>query len=186
MEWAELMDSVMVSDSNTIGLLQIMAAVLLPFALCFPIASIYKHVQKNNSYSTSFLMSLYLFAPLASMVTILIGNNVARAFGLVGALSIIRFRNALKDPLDAVFIFWCLVVGMACGTESYAQAVAIVLLCSFMLWVIDALGIARPRYYDSVLKVVTDSKQPDIGESIESRLRSKIKSFNKINEYFHE
>ena len=53
------------------------------------------------------------------MVIMTIGNSIARAFALVGALSIIRFRTVIKDPKDIVFIFWSLATGMVCGTGQY-------------------------------------------------------------------
>ena len=58
------------------------------------------------------------------MVIMIIGNNLARAFALVGALSIIRFRTVVKDNKDTAYIFWALAVGMASGTGSYFLALA--------------------------------------------------------------
>jgi uncharacterized membrane protein YhiD involved in acid resistance len=182
--WDELLASVMISDNNTLGIMQITSALILPFLLTFPIVFVYRSVQKNNNFSSSFIMTLFLFASLSSTVTMLIGNNIARAFGLVGALSIIRFRTALKDPLDAVFIFWALCMGMAAGTGYYLLAVSTVVLCSAMLIIVKGTGIATPRFYDSVLKVVVNNKNEDVTKNVESSLKKSIGSYQKINEYF--
>lgn len=182
--WDELLASVLISDANTLGLAQIFLAMIYPFILAFPLAWVYRYVQKNNNFSSSFIMSLFLFATLSSVMTILIGNNIARAFGLIGALSIIRFRSALKDPLDAVFIFWSLAIGMASGTGYYLLAAATCILCSAMMVLLKAIGVARPKYFDSVLKVVADSRNKTIDSQIENTLRHSKGRYEKMNEYF--
>ncbi len=84
---------------------------------------IYKHTHQGLSYSRSFVVMLVLLAIVASIAMMVIGNNIAKAFALVGALSIIRFRTVIKDTRDIVFIFSSLVSGMASGTSSYFIAV---------------------------------------------------------------
>jgi uncharacterized membrane protein YhiD involved in acid resistance len=65
------------------------------------------------------MLTLVFLTIIISLVMMIIGNNVARAFALVGALSIIRFRTVVKDTKDTAYIFMCLCAGMACGTSSY-------------------------------------------------------------------
>ena len=150
-----LLNSLMVSDTNSLGLLDIVLAMGIPFLLSFPITFIYRHTQRHNNYSTSFIHAIFLFSTLSAIITLLIGSNIARAFGLVGALSIIRFRNALKDPLDAVYIFWALAVGMACGTGFYMAAVFLVIMCAGRVMILHHSGYGTPRSVDSILKVLT-------------------------------
>ena len=183
----ELFASLLVSDSNTLGLAQILVALILPFLLTFPIVFVYRKIQKNNNFTSSFILTLFLFATLSSAITMLIGNNIARAFGLVGALSIIRFRTALKDPLDAIFIFYTLSVGMAAGTGYYMLAFTIVTVVSCMLLFLNAIGISRPRYFDSILKVVintNDDAKNELSRNLESTLSKSTKDYKRINEYF--
>ena len=74
---------------------------------------------------------------IVCMVIMTIGNNIARAFALVGALSIIRFRTVIKDTRDIIYIFWSLAAGMACGTGSYFIALAssvIITITAFILY----------------------------------------------------
>ena len=122
------MHYLMVSDTNTLGLVDIVLAMVIPFLLSFPVSWVYRITQTNHSYSVHMVRSIFLFATLTSIVTMLIGSNIARAFGLVGALSIIRFRNALKSPIDAVYIFWALTIGMAAGTGFFMAAAVLVAL----------------------------------------------------------
>lgn len=84
--------------------------------LCgFFIMYLYRLTYQGPSYSQSFAGSLVILSMLTAIVIMVIGNNLARAFGLVGAMSIIRFRTAIKDPQDIVYIFFSLATGMAAG-----------------------------------------------------------------------
>lgn len=92
--------------------------------LCgFFIMYLYRITYQGPSYSPSFASSLVILAMLTAVVIMVIGNNLARAFGLVGAMSIIRFRTAIKDPQDIVYIFFSLASGMAAGAGLYLVAV---------------------------------------------------------------
>ncbi len=73
-------------------------------------------------YSKKFNITLVTMTLVTTMVMIVIGNNLALSLGMVGALSIIRFRTAIKDSRDAVYIFWALVVGICCGAGDYQVA----------------------------------------------------------------
>ncbi len=86
------------------------------------IAWLYKTTYQGPGFSQNFSSSLILLPMITALVIMIIGNNLARAFGLVGALSIIRFRTALKEPLDIVYVFFALAVGMAAGIGCYMMA----------------------------------------------------------------
>jgi len=116
------------------------------------ISLFYRHTGRINVYSASFIMAMPLFGCLSSIITLLIGSNIARAFGLVGALSLIRFRTAVKEPLDTIFLFWCLAVGMACGTGFYLAASMIVCLCAFYMWILYQIKFAQSFKVFLVLK----------------------------------
>lgn len=87
-------------------------------------SAIYKYTHKGLSYSQSFMLTIVFISVIVSIVMMVIGNNLARAFALVGALSIIRFRTVVKDTKDMAFIFMSLAAGMAAGTSSYFLAIA--------------------------------------------------------------
>ncbi len=86
------------------------------------IASLYKYTYKGLNYSSSFNISLVMLTMITAIVIMVIGNNLARAFGMVGAMSIIRFRTAVKDASDIMFIFFSLAIGLAAGVKLYAIA----------------------------------------------------------------
>lgn len=98
-------------------------SMLLAFVLGQLIAWIYAWSHSGLSYSKSFTQSLVLMTLVVSLVMFVIGNSIVTAFGLLGALALIRFRNVLKDTRDTVFVFIALVVGMAVGSQRYMAAI---------------------------------------------------------------
>ena len=92
-------------------ILNIVVALLCGLA----IAWLYKHTYRGPGYSIAFVNSLVFLTMITAVMILAIGNNLARAFGLVGAMSIIRFRTAVKETQDIVYIFFVLAIGMAAG-----------------------------------------------------------------------
>ncbi len=102
---------------------EIVINLMLAFSLGLVISYVYKKTHKGLSYSQSFMITNVFVSVIVCMVIMIIGNNLARAFALVGALSIIRFRTVVKDTKDTAYIFWSLAAGMASGTGSYFLAI---------------------------------------------------------------
>ena len=116
---------------------EIILNLILSFFLGLLISFVYKSTHKGMSYSQSFMITNIFICLIVCMVIMIIGNNLARAFALVGALSIIRFRTVIKDTKDTAYIFWSLAGGMACGTGSYFIAIIgsiIISIVSFILF----------------------------------------------------
>ena len=111
---------------------EIIINLLISFVLGLVISFVYKKTHKGLSYSQSFVVTNIFIAVIVCMVIMIIGNNLARAFALVGALSIIRFRTVVKDTKDTAYIFWSLAVGMAAGTGSYFLALAGTVIITFI------------------------------------------------------
>ncbi len=111
-------------------------SLLMAFVLAQVVAWVYTWTHTGLSYSRSFTQSLLLMAVVVTLVMFVIGNNIITAFGLIGAMAIIRFRNVLKDTRDTVFVFFVLILGMATGTQRYMTSivgtVAFVLLALYM------------------------------------------------------
>ena len=107
------------------------------------ISLIYRVTYRGPSYSYTFVNALILLTMITAVVMLVIGNNLARAFGLVGAMSIIRFRTAVRDTLDIVFIFFALSIGLAAGTGATGIAVVATLVVGFVIWVLLSSGFGR-------------------------------------------
>ncbi|MCK4716381.1 MAG: DUF4956 domain-containing protein, partial [Candidatus Marinimicrobia bacterium] len=107
---------------------QVIVNMVVAFICGLLISIIYRWTYSGPTYSVTYLNSLIVLSMITSIVIMVIGNNLARAFGLVGAMSIIRFRTAIKDTQDIVFIFFSLAVGMASGVGMHLIALFGVLL----------------------------------------------------------
>jgi len=113
------------SGPASVGVVEtVLLCALLGVVLGQVIAWAYTFTHTGLSYSRSFTQSLVLLTMVVSLVMLVIGNNIITAFGLIGALAIIRFRNVLKDTRDMVFVFLSLVIGMAIGSGKYLTASA--------------------------------------------------------------
>ncbi|HEL0004446.1 TPA: DUF4956 domain-containing protein [Streptococcus equi subsp. zooepidemicus] len=99
-------------------LLHIVAAALLSVMIYIS----YAYTHTGTAYSKKFNVSLMTLTVLTATVMTVIGNNVALSLGMVGALSVVRFRTAIKDSRDTVYIFWTIVVGICCGVGDYTVA----------------------------------------------------------------
>lgn len=82
----------------------------------------YKFSHSGAIYSARFNVSLLMLTMVTTLIMNVIGNNIALSLGMVGALSIVRFRTAVKDPRDTAYIFWCIAVGISCGVSYYVMA----------------------------------------------------------------
>jgi uncharacterized membrane protein YhiD involved in acid resistance len=130
----------------------ILLSLLLAFVLGQLLAWAYCWTHSGLSYSRSFTQSLLLITMVVSLVMIVIGNNIITAFGLIGALAIIRFRNVLKDTRDTVFIFLALVQGMAVGSQRHATAIVGTLVLLLVLFYIHWTDFGSRGHFDGFLR----------------------------------
>ena len=134
------------------------------------IALVYRFIYKGPSYSVTYVNSLVLLALVTSVVMLVIGNNLARAFGLVGAMSIIRFRTAVRDVQDIVFIFFSLAIGMASGVGLHVIALVGTITISIISIILVTFNFGAPRkreYLIQVTYVASPENENEIKEDIE-------------------
>ena len=118
------MEIVNIQDlTSEFSILDVVLVLALSFALSAYIGWIYQKTHRGTSYTQSFVFTLVLNGMVVALVMMIVGSNIARAFSLVGALSIIRFRNAVRETRDVGFIFFTMAIGMAVGTKFYLLAV---------------------------------------------------------------
>ena len=141
------------SNAESFTIYDILLTTILSFVLSLVIGFTYQNTYKGSSYSQSYVHTLALMAMVVAVIMLVIGSNIARAFTLVGALSIVRFRNAVKDTRDVGFIFFAMAIGMACGTRFYLIAViATVIICS-LLWIMVKLDFFAKDVRERMLKI---------------------------------
>ena len=134
-------------QGDQLSTVEVVLALILNLICTFGIITTYRYTHKSTSYSQGYVHSLALLGLITTLIMVVIGSNIARAFSLVGALSIIRFRNAIKDTRDVAYIFFVMAVAMACGTRFYTMAIiATGINCTVMLALfISNFGSARDR-----------------------------------------
>lgn len=130
---------------------------LLSALVCGIILSlIYRATYRGPSYSISYVNALVLLTLISALVILVIGNNLARAFGLVGAMSIIRFRTAIRDTMDMVFIFMSLAIGMACGIGLNMVALLGVAVAGVVVIALTYTHFGAPRKRFYLLQITYD------------------------------
>jgi len=139
---------------NTFGLIEVFVALGLSSALLLMLAYFYRQSHRGLSYSASFVHAMVLLGFTVAMIMLIIGSNIARAFTLVGALSIIRFRNPVKDSRDVAFIFMAMAIGMAVGTGFYVAAVVFTFFASFMAYALSRFDIGSSSRREQLLKLL--------------------------------
>lgn len=149
----------MIEEFQNIDLVQLnVYTVLMNLAVSLAcgiiIALVYRFIYKGPSYSASYVNSLVLLAIITTLVIMVIGNNLARAFGLVGAMSIIRFRTAVRDVQDIVYIFFALAVGMASGVGLYAIAISGTILICLVSVVLVTFNFGAPGKSEYILQII--------------------------------
>jgi hypothetical protein len=132
---------------------QLLAALGVALALGLLISLIYMKTHKTKTPSQSFALTLVLLPTVITVIILLVGNNVAWAFSLAGAFSIIRFRSSPGDPKDITFVLFSMAVGLAAGMGFLLYAVAVgILLCAVML-ALDATKFGQAKGTEKKLKI---------------------------------
>lgn len=134
----------------------------LSSVLTIVIAYVYRATHHGISYSQSYVQTLVLLGILVSLIMLVVGSNIARAFTLVGALSIVRFRNAVKETRDVGFIFFAMAIGMATGTRFYLLAAIATVVISLVVLVMDRFDMFSLDVQSQIVKV---QLAPDVDPS---------------------
>jgi uncharacterized membrane protein YhiD involved in acid resistance len=138
----------------------IVLTIVLSFVLSLLIGYVYQRTHRGVAYSQSYVQTVVLMAMVVGIIMLVIGSNIARAFTLVGALSIVRFRNAVKETRDVGYIFFAMAIGMACGTRFYLLAViATVVICA-LLWAMDHFNFFAKESASHLLKIRLPADMP--------------------------
>ena len=122
------------------------------------ISKIYLKTYSGFSFDKTFSFTLILLTVIVSLVMMVISTNIALSLGLLGSLSIIRFRTVVKDTKDTAYIFWALAVGMASGTGSYFLALAGTAMISVIALILHQTNFGSFIKSEFILQFVLQSK----------------------------
>jgi uncharacterized membrane protein YhiD involved in acid resistance len=161
-------------------LVSVIYAFLLSFVLGTAIAVIYVKSFQGLSYSRNFLHALVLCPIVISIAMQAIGDNVARGIGMIGALSLMRFRTNIKDPRDMFFVFASMTVGLACGVHAYGISLIGVMCFALAVYVLSKTPFAYGPHYDGLLRLNL-SRGGEEQRQLESALSESCKHFALIS-----
>jgi uncharacterized membrane protein YhiD involved in acid resistance len=142
------------------SVLDVVLCLVVSFVLSAFIGWIYKITHKGSSYTQSFVVTLVLNGMVVALVMMIVGSNIARAFSLVGALSIIRFRNAVKETRDVGFIFFTMAVGMAVGTKFYLLAIVAAIVINLIMLLMTRFNWYAREMANQILRVQIPASLP--------------------------
>lgn len=139
--------------SGNITFLDASFVLLLSFALALSLSWVYRYTHRGVSYSQGYVHTLVIITTVVSLIMLIIGSNIARAFTLVGALSVIRFRNAVKESRDVGFIFMGLAIGMAVGTRFYVMSIFSTAILSAFVVALYKFNLFAKEIRERILRV---------------------------------
>lgn len=148
-------------------------SMLTAFVCGMIIYLIYRYFYKGVIYDHNFNILLVLTSMITCFIVIVISSNVVLSLGMVGALSIVRFRTAVKDPLDVGFLFWTVAVGITCGAGLYIISLAATVMISFVYMLLTRVR-NRKRAYLLIVKY-RENAQEEVAKVIH-RLRKVLKN----------
>lgn len=132
---------------------------LLDLILLLIITWVYKKTHTGISYSKLLTRTIIMTGLVTAGIVVAVGSNIARAFTLVGALTIIRFRTAIKEPMDVSYLFFAITVGMAVGTRTYTLAVYMTLFISLIMIILKYVDFGAKRDSEEILRIVMPSSK---------------------------
>ena len=132
---------------------EMITSLIVAFICCALFAFVYRITHRGLSYSISYVQTLFVMGITTSIIMLILGSNIARAFSQVGALSIIRFRNAVKETRDVGFLFMCMAAGMAAGTGFYTVAILFTLFACLMMYLLARFHVGVKSGREMVLTV---------------------------------
>lgn len=144
--------SVVEEFSGTLSTGDLFFSLLTAFIAALLISYIYKKTYTGVAYTKSFLLSLILLSMVTSLVIRTINSNLALSLGMVGALSIVRFRTAVKDPLDTIYMFWAITAGIMSGAGIYLTTIIATLILGILYMVSYMMKFKKNEKYLLVIK----------------------------------
>lgn len=158
--------------SADISIARIMVTLLVTGIIGIYIFGVYRILARNVFYSKSFNISLVVMAVITSAIILAIQSSVVISLGMVGALSIVRFRTAIKDPMDLVFLFWSISAGIICGAQLFEVAAVMSVMVTIIVVLLEMLPVKR----ESMLLLV-NAKDFDIEEQLCAVLSRYVKNY---------
>ena len=153
----------LLGPTRLLNVTEVLVAFSFVFVLSTIISTVYRITHHGFSYSRVFVQAMLLASITSCLMIMVIGNNLARGLGILGALAIIRFRTPVRDPRDMVFLFCCLAVGIGCGARVFAVATVGALFFSATALYLHWAPFSAKSEFEGLLRFLlpADSKSHD-------------------------
>ena len=174
MTFQDIFKSSFLENVSSVSLLDMGIALALAFCLGLFIFMVYKKTFNGVMYSSSFGVTLVALTMITTVVILAVTSNVVLSLGMVGALSIVRFRTAIKEPLDIAFLFWSIVVGIMLG----AGMIPLAVFSSIILGVVLLYMANRKGETENVYILVLQCANDEAEKNASSVLEQNVKQFN--------
>jgi uncharacterized membrane protein YhiD involved in acid resistance len=134
------------------------SAIVLSLLLALMVCWVYQRTYKGLQYSRTFVFSLALFPCITSIVVMVIGGSLVRAFAALGALSLIRFRTAIKDTVDLAYVFLSITIGVCIGSGNFIIGVVTTFTLLTLIWILSRIHFGSYYAYEYILRLVINSE----------------------------
>jgi len=172
---SNLMDALnnMSYESQPLTIERVFVTLIMTFAVAMFVFVVYRFVFKGVLYTRNFNVGLVMTACITALIILPISTNILLSLGMLGALSIVRFRTAIKDPMDIVFTYWAIAVGVACGAGFYMVATLGSAMIGAFVIVLNFTTVGGSEPYLLVLHYGGDAEKSVQGALPKHRVRSR-------------
>lgn len=181
MTFSDIFKSSFLDSSTDLSVFQISVTLILSFIIGLFIFQIYKKTYQSVVYTKSFSLSLVIMTVITSLVIMAVTSNIVLSLGMVGALSIVRFRAAIKDPMDIVFMFWAIASGIVTGAGLFLLALVGTIVIGLILYLFN-LNMKNETPYILLVNFSDENDEANVLNKIKSQANKyliKSKTVNK-------
>ena len=164
--------SILESFNSDITNTTIIISMVITILIALYIYAIYRLCSNKNFYSKDFNKTLAIMSVITAAIVLAMQSNLVISLGMVGALSIVRFRNAVKNPLDLLFLFWSISVGIICGASLYQVAIIMSLAVTILLLLLEVVKPPKAPYL-----LVLNGTNTDMEENLMQILKTNAKGY---------
>lgn len=164
--------SILESFNSDITNTTIIISMVITILIALYIYAIYRLCSNKNFYSKDFNKTLAIMSVITAAIVLAMQSNFVISLGMVGALSIVRFRNAVKNPLDLLFLFWSISVGIICGASLYQVAIIMSLAVTILLLLLEVVKPPKAPYL-----LVLNGTNKDMEENLMQILKTNAKGY---------
>jgi uncharacterized membrane protein YhiD involved in acid resistance len=159
--------------SASISALSVATALIITLAIGFYIFCAYRVLTRKTFYSKNFNVSLVGVALITAAIIVTIQSSIVVSLGMVGALSIVRFRTAIKNPMDLMFLFWSISVGIICGAGFAIFAVILSIVVTVALVILEFIPVAK-----APMILVVNASDPDMEKTVRKVVEKYVKHYS--------